>query len=190
MKYSVVIADDEPIIRMDIKDILIEEGYDVVGEASDGIDAIELCKKHRPDLVIMDIKMPFLDGLRVSKKITSDKLTTAVIIISAFANKENIEKAKEAGVTGYLVKPLDIKSLIPMIEVCIHKEKLNRDLQFKIYDIEKKSEERKVIEKAKGILMVENNISESEAYKMMRKLSMNKRCPLVDIADVITLNYE
>jgi AmiR/NasT family two-component response regulator len=190
MNGRIVIADDEPIAKMDIRGILQEAGYDVVGEASDGFEAIELCKKHRPDLVIMDIQMPLLDGLRASKRIISEQLAGGVILLSAFSDKPTIERASSVGVLGYLVKPLDEKSFIPMVEVTIAKGKAIGKLEKNLTKATQKLEERKVIEKAKGILMKENGISEDEAYQMICKLSMDQRCPMIEIASTIVISYD
>ncbi|WP_026894194.1 ANTAR domain-containing response regulator [Clostridiisalibacter paucivorans] len=188
MKYRIVVADDEPITRMDLSEILKEEGYNVVGEASDGFDAVELCRKFKPDLVLMDVKMPILDGIKASKVIINEKLAKSVVLLTAYSGMEFIEQAKESGVMGYIVKPISKKNLIPTIEVAISKgeeiEKIKDDAQ-KIKD---KLEARKAIEKAKGILMETENISEEEAYNKIRKLSMDKRCPMKSIASAIIMN--
>lgn len=190
MSGTIVIVDDEPIIRMDVRDILEEANYTVVGEASDGFEAIEVCKQHAPDLVIMDIQMPILDGLKASKRILSQKLAKGVVLLTAFSDTECVEKAKSVGALGYLVKPLDDKSLIPMVEVSIARGNDIQRLGKELDKVTQKLEDRKVIEKAKGMLMIESGLSEEEAYKMMRKLSMDRRCPMVEIANTIVDTYE
>lgn len=190
MNGKIVIVDDEPITRMDIRDILEEANYDVVGEASDGFEAIELCQRHLPDLVIMDIQMPILDGLKAGKRIISEYLAGGVILLTAFSDSRNIEKATNIGALGYLVKPLDEKSLVPMIEVSIAKGKSVRKLENELTKVTKKLEERKVVEKAKGMLMKENGLSEEEAYQTIRKLSMTRRCPIIEIARTIVISYD
>lgn len=188
MKKRLVIADDEPITRMDLREILEEAGYDVVGEASDGFDAVELCKKHRPNLVLMDIKMPLLDGIKASKIINSEGYADCVVLLTAYSGKEFISEASKVGVMGYVVKPIDENSLLPAIEIALSKQEELNSIK---NDMEKAKAElmsRKKIEKAKGILMKTQNFSEEEAYKYIRKLSMDKRCPMVDIADIIILN--
>lgn len=190
MTKRIVIADDEPITRMDIKEMLEEAGYDVVAEASDGFDAIEMCKKHLPDLIIMDIKMPLLDGLNASKIIIKEEIADGVVLLSAYSDKTFVEKAKEAGVIGYLVKPLDNKSLIPTMEVCFSKSKEMKEMRKTIKSIEKKLEARKVIEKAKGILMKNEGISEQEAYASIRNLSMKKRVTMEEISQIILMSEE
>ena len=190
MNGKIVIADDEPITRIDIRGILQEAGYNVVGEAADGFEVIELCKQHQPDLVIMDIEMPLLDGLRASKRILSEQLAGGIILLSAYSDKATVEKASLVGVLGYLVKPLDEKSFVPMIEVAIAKGREINKLEKNLIKVTRKLEERKVVEKAKGILMKENSISEDEAYQMICKLSMDRRCPIIEIASTIVISYD
>lgn len=190
MKGRIVIVDDEPITRLDTRDILLEAGYEVVGEAADGFEAIEVCKENKPDLVLMDIQMPILDGLKSGKKIIQDQLAGSIVFLSAYSDHENTEKAKKLGAIGYLVKPLDAKSLIPTIEMGIARGKETQNLLQQIDKLQLKLEERKVIEKAKGILAKENNISEGEAYQMLRALSMNKRARMSDIAELIIMDDE
>ncbi|MEW8957245.1 ANTAR domain-containing response regulator [Clostridium sp.] len=190
MKKTIVIVDDEPITRMDIRDILEAEGYEVVGEASDGFDAIELCRKYSPDLVVMDIQMPILDGLKASKKINMENLAGGIILLTAFNDKDFVEKAKNVGAFGYLVKPLDEKSFIPTIEMCLSRGEEFKSLKVELKKATKKLDERKVIEKAKGILMKELKITEDEAYSKLRSLSMDKRCSMINIAETIIITYD
>ncbi len=190
MSKKIVIADDEPITRMDIREMLEEAGYVVVGEASDGFDAIEICKKHLPNIVIMDIKMPLLDGINASKIIIQEGLADGIILLSAYSDTNFIEKAKDAGVIGYLVKPLDNKSLIPAVEVAMSKSNELKEMKNNMINIEKKLEARKLIEKAKGILMTQQGISEEEAFSMIRNLSMKKRVTMRDIAGIIIMSKD
>lgn len=190
MSKKIVIADDEPITRMDIREMLEEAGYVVVGEASDGFDAIEICKKHLPNIVIMDIKMPLLDGINASKIIIQEGLADGIILLSAYSDTNFVEKAKDAGVIGYLVKPLDNKSLIPAVEVAMSKSNELKEMKNNMINIEKKLEARKLIEKAKGILMAQQGISEEEAFSMIRNLSMNKRVAMSDIAEIIIMSKD
>jgi AmiR/NasT family two-component response regulator len=185
MEKRIVIADDEPITRMDIKDLLEEAGYKVVGEASDGFDAIEICKKERPDLVIMDIKMPNLNGLKASTIINKERLAKGIVLLTAFSDSESIEKAKSSGALGYLVKPLDEKSFIPTIEMVMTKGSEINTLKNELDKVNKKLEDRKLIEKAKGVIIKEENITENEAYSKIRKLSMDKRCSMREICEAI-----
>lgn len=190
MNKKIVIADDEPITRMDIKEMLEEAGYNVVGEASDGFDAIEMCRKFSPNIVIMDIKMPLLDGINASKIIMQEGLADGIILLSAYSDTNFVEKAKEAGVIGYLVKPLDNKSLIPAVEVAISRAKEIKEIKTNMINVQKKLEARKVIEKAKGILMVEQGITEQEAFSMIRNLSMKKRVTMEDISEIIIMSKD
>ncbi|MDN5341180.1 response regulator [Oceanotoga sp. DSM 15011] len=190
MKEKIVIADDEPITRQDLREILEIAGYNVVADASDGFDAVELCRKFKPDLVLMDIKMPLLDGLNASKIITSEGLAGGVILLTAYSDEDFIAKAKKSGVIGYLVKPIDERSLIPSIEISLSKcVEINR-MKEDIKKANKKLEDRKIIEKAKGILMEKENLSEKTAFERIRTLSMNKRCSMKDIAEAIVISYE
>ncbi|KAJ52568.1 response regulator NasT [Clostridium tetanomorphum] len=185
---TIVIADDEPITRMDLREMLEEVGYNVVGEASDGFDAIELCKKFNPSIVIMDIKMPLLDGIKASNIIISQELAGAVVLLTAYSDRDFIEEAKKAGIMGYLVKPIEEKSLIPTLEIAEHKGREIRNIKKIAKETKEKLDARKVIEKAKGILMREYNLCEEEAYQKLRKLSMDKRCTMKDIASIIIMN--
>ena len=157
----VVIADDEPITKMDLNELLSEAGYEVVGEASDGFDAVEICRKKHPDLVLMDIKMPLLDGLAAAKIIRSENLAETVMMMTAYSEREFVEQAKDCGVGGYLVKPIDEKSLIPNIEVAVNRSREIGKLRKDIEKVNGRLESRAVTEKAKGLLM--------EQQKMMPK---------------------
>lgn len=190
MKKKIVIADDEPITRIDLREILEEADYEVVGEASDGFDAVELCKNHRPDLVLMDIKMPLLDGINASKIIMEEELANSIILLTAYSGKEFTQKAKEAGVMGYLVKPIDDKSLLPTIEIALSKGKEIRKMKKDIKEANENLESRKKVEKAKGILMRKNCMSEEEAYRNIRRLSMNKRVSMKKIAEIIIMSSD
>lgn len=190
MRGRIVIVDDEPITRLDMREILERAGYEVVGEAADGFEAIEECKKTHPDVIIMDIQMPILDGLKAGKKIIQDSLANSIVFLSAFNDQEKTEKAKKLGAIGYLVKPIDEKSLIPTIEMSVERGKETQSLLKEIEALKLKLEERKVIEKAKGILIKENGLSEEEAYQMIRKLSMDKRCRMGEIAELIVMDDE
>lgn len=190
MKIRIVIADDEPITRMDIREMLEDADYDVVGEASDGFDVIELCKKHSPDLVLMDIKMPLLDGLSASKIISEENLAGAIMLITAYSGADFIHKAKAVRAIGYIVKPIDEKSLIPNIEVAMARSNEFNKMRVQLKKTVHKLEERKLIDKAKGIVMAQKNISEKDAYEYIRTLSMNKRTSMKDIAQIIIVSSE
>lgn len=188
MCRKIVIADDEPITRMDIAEILEEAGYNVVGQAVDGFDAVELCKKYKPDLVIMDVKMPLLDGLKASKIIKDGGLAGGIILLTAYSGKEFIEQAKDIGVLNYLVKPISEKSLIPAVEIAIGKSEEIQKIKDDAKKISEKLETRIVLEKAKGILINKEELNEDEAYNYIRKLSMDKRCSMKVIAEALICN--
>lgn len=190
MKRTIVIVDDEPITRMDTREILEANGYDVVGEASDGFEAIEVCKKYNPSLVLMDIDMPLLDGIKASKVLTKEKLVGVVILLTAFEDKKYIEMAKEVGAFGYMIKPVNEKVFIPTVEMCLSKAEEFDELK-KDYDkINNKLNDRKLIEKAKGILVKQLNSNENDAYNRIRKLSMDRRTTMAEIAKIIIVGYE
>ena len=190
MKRTIVIVDDEPITRMDTREILEANGYDVVGEASDGFEAIEVCKKYNPSLVLMDIDMPLLDGIKASKVLTKEKLVGGLILLTAFEDKKYIEMAKEVGAFGYMIKPVNEKVFIPTVEMCLSKAEEFDELK-KDYDkINNKLNDRKLIEKAKGILVKQLNSNENDAYNRIRKLSMDRRTTMAEIAKIIIVGYE
>ncbi len=190
MEKTILIADDEPVTMIYISSILRENGYKVVGEAYDGFDAVEICRKKKPDLVLMDVKMPLLDGIKASKIIINEGLSDSVLLVTAHSNGEYIEQAKDAGVMGYLVKPIEEKCLLPAVEIAIAKGKEIKRIRDDAEKIKKSLESRKVIERAKGLLMKKYKITEEEAYNRIRKLSMNKRCSMEKIADAIIINNE
>ena len=185
---KIIVVDDEPITRMDICEILREANYDVVAEAGDGFDAIEQSKKYNPDFVIMDVKMPILDGLKAAKVITEQKLSRGIVLLTAYSNKEFIEEAKNIGIIGYIVKPIDEKSFIPNLEIIFNKQEEFEKLEKKNLKTSQKLEDRKKIDIAKSILMKTRNFTENEAYEYIRTLSMNKRCDMGKIADIIILS--
>lgn len=190
MKARVVVVEDEPITRMDISEMLVVEGYDVVGSASDGFDAIRLCEELDPDLVLMDIKMDMLDGLKASRILIEKDISSCIVMLTAYNTKEFIEESKDIGVLGYVVKPVDENNLIPTIEMALARSKDIEDMKYMIDKTNKKLEERKFIERAKGILIDRKNMSEEDAYQAIRKLSMDRRASMLDIAKVIILNSE
>ena len=183
----VVIADDEPITRMDLKEMLEEKGYQVVGEAADGFDAIELCKKQKPDLILMDIKMPLLDGLSTARIMMEEDVDAAIVLLTAYSEREFIDSAKELGVSGYLVKPIDEKSLIPSIELAVARQQEVRRLQRDMAKVSERLENRSIIEKAKGRIMERDGLSEQQAYDFIRKLSLTKGVSMRRIAEIILM---
>ena len=186
----VVIADDEPITKMDLNELLSEAGYEVVCEASDGFDAVEICRKKHPDLVLMDIKMPLLDGLAAAKIIRSENLAETVMMMTAYSEREFVEQAKDCGVGGYLVKPIDEKSLIPNIEVAVNRSREIGKLRKDIEKVNGRLESRAVTEKAKGLLMEQQKMTEQEAYDYIRKLSQTKHLSMKRVAEMILTKSE
>lgn len=186
----VVIADDEPITKMDLNELLREAGYEVVGEASDGFDAVEICRQKRPNLVLLDIKMPLLDGLSAAKIIHEENLAETIMMMTAYSEREFIEQAKECGVGGYLVKPIDEKSLIPNIEVAVNRSREIGKLRKDIEKVNGRLESRVIVEKAKGQLMEQQAMTEQVAYEYIRKLSQTKHLSMKRVAEMILARSE
>jgi AmiR/NasT family two-component response regulator len=182
----VIIADDESIIRMDLREMLTGLGYLVVGEAGDGISAVNLARELRPDLVIMDIKMPDLDGIGAAK-ILSEERIAPVLLLTAFSQTELIEGAKDAGVVGYIVKPFRESELVPAMEVALARFREFRTLEQEATDLRDALETRKLVERAKGVLMDSQGLKEAEAFRKIQKLSMNTRKSMREIAEAILL---
>jgi AmiR/NasT family two-component response regulator len=180
----VVIAEDEAIIRLDLKESLEEEGYEVVGEAGRGDQAIELVRELRPDLVILDIKMPGVDGLTAARTIAADRIC-AVLMLTAFSQREIIEEARDAGALAYLVKPFQKNDLIPAIEVAIGRFRELAALDGEVDALGEQLESRKLVDRAKGILMDELGYKEQEAFTFIQRTAMSERCRMRDVADRI-----
>jgi response regulator NasT len=176
----VVIAEDEAIIRLDLKEILEEEGYNVVGETGRGDEAVELVREHGPDLAILDIKMPGLDGLSAAREIASER-RAAVLILTAFSQRNLIEEARDAGALAYLVKPFQRSELIPAIEVALGRFKEMRALEQEVQVAEDRLETRKIIDRAKGILMDRHGMKEQDAFSWLQRRAMSERVKLKDV---------
>ncbi|WP_391205740.1 ANTAR domain-containing response regulator [Psychrobacillus sp. L4] len=189
MKKKILIVEDESIIRMDIKFMLQDQGYEVIGEAGDGERAIELAFLHKPDLILMDIKMPKINGLQASK-IIANQLDLPILIITAYSQKEFIEKAQQDNIVGYLVKPISEASLIPAIEIALHQSDKAKRLKKDIQNAQREVEKRKLIERAKGILMQAEELAEPEAFKRLRESSMARQMTMVSVAKEIILKYK
>ena len=184
MTIRVVIAEDEAIIRLDLRETLEEEGYEVVGEAGRGDTAVELIRELRPDLAILDIKMPGMDGLEVARHITAERIC-GVLILTAFSQREIIEEARDAGALAYLVKPFQKSDLIPAIEVAIGRFREMQVISGERDKLEEQLETRKAIDRAKGILMDEVGMKEQEAFAFIQRTAMSERTKMRDVADRI-----
>jgi response regulator NasT len=180
----VVIAEDEAIIRLDLKETLEEEGYEVVGETGRGDEAVQLVRQLEPDVTIMDIKMPGLDGLSATREITGDGLT-AVLILTAFSQRDLIEQAVDAGAMSYLVKPFQRSELIPAIELAIGRFRQMKSLAEQARTAEESLETRKVVDRAKGILMDRHGQSENDAFNFIQKSAMRERKTMKAVAEQI-----
>lgn len=183
----VIIADDEPIIRMDLKEILEKEGYTVAGEAADGFDAVEMCRKEQPDLVIMDVKMPLLDGLTASKIIAEEKLAETVVLLTAYCDKEFVQEAKEANVSAYFVKPVDERTFLPGLEIAVERNRTMRRLEKECENVTKRLESRTLVEQAKGVIMSKSGFTEQQAYDYIRNISRDKNISMKKVAEIILM---
>ena len=181
----VVIVDDEPIMRLDLSSMLEELGFIIVGEAADGFDAVELCRGQRPDIVLMDIKMPIFDGFGAAETIIGEDLADCVLLLTAFCDAEFIERANQLGVSGYLVKPIDQRTLLPAIEVALAQSVRLRESRAETKDAVRKLEESRLIERAKILVARERGISEGEAYRELQRMAMNKRCSILSLAETV-----
>ena len=181
-----VIADDESLIRMNLKETLVGLGYLVVGEAGDGVTAINLARSLRPDLVVMDIKMPKLDGIQAAEVLTQERIAP-VLLLTAYNDRELVDRARDAGVIAYLVKPFREADLLPAIEVAIARFGELRSLDKQLGDLQEAMETRKIVERAKGLLMETQGLTEAEAFRRIQQLSMNTRKPMKEIAQALLL---
>ena len=177
----VVIAEDEAIIRLDLKELLEEEGYEVVGETGRGDEAIELVRQNQPDLVILDIKMPGMDGLTAARHITSERLA-AVLVLTAFSQRDLVEQARDAGALAYLVKPFQKSDLIPAIEMALGRYAELASLERDVGNLAERLEERKTIDRAKGALMDQHGMTEQGAWRFLQQHAMHNRVKVHDIA--------
>jgi len=177
----VVIAEDEAIVRLDLKEILEEEGYEVVGETGRGDEAVELVRKERPDLAILDIKMPGLDGLSAARQITADH-QAAVLILTAFSQRDLVEQARDAGALAYLVKPFQKSELLPAIEMALGRYREMKALDEQVKSLEERLEVREVVERAKGLLMDESAMREHDAWTWIQRTAMRERVRMDEIA--------
>ncbi|MGA8209359.1 MAG: response regulator [Nocardioidaceae bacterium] len=182
----VVIAEDEALIRLDLAEMLAEEGYQVVGEAGDGERAVELAEEHRPDLVVLDVKMPRLDGISAAQRIAEHRIAP-VVILTAFSQRELVERARDAGAMAYLVKPFSKGDLVPAIEMAVSRFAEARLLEAEVADLTDRLETRKCVDRAKSVLQRQLDLSEPEAFRWIQKTAMDLRLSMRQVADgVIT----
>ncbi|MCQ2561092.1 MAG: response regulator [Clostridia bacterium] len=187
--HTVVVVDDEPITRMDVTGMLLELGYDVVGEAADGFDAVSLCQAKHPDVVLMDVNMPIFDGLTASDIIITENLAGCVVLLTAFNDDEIIDKASKIGVTGYLVKPVEQRRIKPAIEVALAQSEKLRASKKETEKAQKQLEDSRLIARAQAIIAKKEKCTESEAYAMLRSMAMDKRVSMAVLAKAV-LNQE
>ena len=188
-RKRIVIADDESIIRMDLREMLTNLGYLVVGEAGDGKSALNMARELKPDLVIMDIRMPNLDGIEAAQILTEEKVAP-VVLLTAYSQKDLIERAKEAGVVGYLVKPFKEAELSPAIEVALARFAEFKLMNKEVKDLQVALETRKLVDRAKGILMDTKGMVEADAFRTIQKMSMNNRRPMKEVAEAIIMAHQ
>jgi AmiR/NasT family two-component response regulator len=181
-KIRILVAEDETIIRLDLVEMLSEAGYEVIAQAENGAVAIELAKEHKPDLAILDVKMPEVDGITAAEQIIS---ISPVLMLTAFSQRELIERARDAGVMAYVVKPFSINDLVPAIEIAISRHKQMKSLEAEVADIYERLESRKIIDRAKGILMKALNLSEPEAFSWIQKTAMDRRISMKEVAAAV-----
>ena len=180
----VVIAEDEALIRLDLKEMLEEEGYSVVGEAGDGETAVKLAEEHRPDLVILDVKMPVLDGISAAERIADEKLAP-VLMLTAFSQRELVERARVAGAMAYLVKPFTKSDLVPAIEMAVSRFQELRALEAEIADLSLRLETRKLVDRAKSVLQTKYGLTEPAAFRWIQKTSMDRRMSMQAVAQAV-----
>lgn len=180
----VLIVDDESLIRMDLRDIIESCGHEVVAEGTNGVEALALCKKHKPDIILMDVKMPELDGIEAARQIGFHH-EAPVVLLTSYSQQDLIDKARDSGVYGYLIKPVREEQLVPSLEMALGRYKSDAQLREKMAELEQSLEDRKIIQKGTGILMELYSISEAEAYNRIRTLSMNKQISIIETCNLI-----
>ncbi|QDB79330.1 response regulator [Georgenia sp. 311] len=180
----VVVAEDETLIRLDIVETLKEAGYDVVGEAPDGETAVRLVTELEPDVVVMDVKMPGMDGISAAEKIMADR-TCAVVMLTAFSQTELVERARDAGAMAYVVKPFTTADLLPALEIAVSRFQEISSLESEIADLNERFETRKRVDRAKGLLMTKMGLTEPEAFRWIQKTSMDRRLTMREVADAV-----
>ena len=180
----IVLGEDEALIRLDLKEMLEEEGYEVVGEAGDGESAVRLAQELRPDLVILDIKMPGVDGLAAAERISAERVAP-VLILTAFSQKDLVDRAARAKAMGYLVKPFQKSDVVPAMEIALARYEELRALEDEVQDLDERLETRKLVDRAKGVLMDRYSMKEADAFRFLQKTSMDKRLKLAEVAALV-----
>ena len=180
----VLVAEDESLIRLDLTEMLAEEGYQVVGEAGDGATAVRLAEELRPDLVVMDVKMPVLDGISAAERIVSQRIAP-VLILTAFSQRELVERAREAGAMAYLVKPFAKTDLVPAIEMALSRHEEIALLEREVADLTERLETRKLVDRAKGLLQTRYGLTEPDSFRWIQKAAMDKRTSMREVAQVV-----
>ena len=178
----ILVAEDEALIRMDLVEMLQEAGYEVIAQATNGEEAIALALEHQPDLAILDVKMPVLDGISAAEKIIA---TAPVLMLTAFSQRELIDRARDAGVMAYVVKPFTIGDLVPAIEIAISRHTQMQSLAVEVADLHERLETRKIVDRAKGILMKALNLSEPEAFSWIQRAAMDRRLSMKEVAQAV-----
>ena len=178
----ILVAEDEAIIRMDLVEMLTEAGYQVVAQATNGVEAVALAQEHRPDLAILDVKMPEMDGITAAQSIID---IAPVLMLTAFSQRELVERARDAGAMAYVVKPFSIADLVPAIEIAVSRHSQMRALADEVADLHERLETRKVIDRAKGILMAALNLSEPEAFSWIQRAAMDRRLSMKAVAQAV-----
>ncbi len=181
-KIRILVAEDETIIRLDLVEMLTEAGYEVVAQAENGAVAVDLAKLHKPDLAILDVKMPEMDGISAAEQIIT---LAPVLMLTAFSQRDLVERARDAGIMAYVVKPFSISDLVPAIEIAISRHTQMKSLETEVADLYERLETRKIIDRAKGILMKAMNLSEPESFAWIQKTAMDRRISMKQVAQAV-----
>ena len=182
-KVRILVAEDESLIRLDIVETLQEAGYEVVADAGDGEEALQLAEQHEPDLAVLDVKMPKLDGISVAAKL--QELSIPVVMLTSFSDTDLVKSATEAGAMAYVVKPFNSNDLLPAIQIALSRGQELLDLEAEIADLTERLETRKLLDRAKGLLQIKMKLSEPEAYRWMQKASMDRRLTIAQVAETV-----
>jgi len=182
-KVRILVAEDESLIRLDIVETLTEAGYEVVADAGDGEEALRLANEHEPDLVILDVKMPKMDGISVAEKL--QELSIPAVMLTSFSDTDLVKRASEAGAMAYVVKPFSSNDLLPAIQIALSRGQELLDLETEIADLTERLETRKLLDRAKGLLQIKMKLTEPEAYRWMQKASMDRRLTIAQVAETV-----